>query len=145
MYPWFCSFNRVSIILFIWWYTNGTKVHIQIPRMNYFVNVKYFAFALSRTENVSTIRIKFCGWLISPRKMSEQKTWSSKFDFVITLVGYSIGLPDVWRLPYLAYRNGGGEYTFCTNKCILFRSYINRRPVKYLPWVSGVGYFNILV
>jgi len=41
-------------------------------------------------------------------KGRETVKWSSKLDFYVTLLGYSFGLPDIWRLPYLAYRNGGG-------------------------------------
>ncbi|OWF35660.1 Sodium- and chloride-dependent glycine transporter 2 [Mizuhopecten yessoensis] len=39
----------------------------------------------------------------------QQVTWSSTLEFVVSLIGYSTGMSDFWRIPYLIWRNGGGK------------------------------------
>lgn len=35
--------------------------------------------------------------------------WNSKLQYILAQIGYSVGLGNVWRFPYLCQKNGGGE------------------------------------
>lgn len=39
----------------------------------------------------------------------DRPAWDSKIQYVLAQVGFSVGLGNVWRFPYLCHQNGGGE------------------------------------
>eukprot|EP00795_Rhopilema_esculentum_P014349 gene14349-5394_t len=87
--------------------------------------------------------------------------WENKTQFILSCIGFSVGLGNVWRFPYLAYKNGGGAflvpYLIMMVLCglpmyyleISIGQYFSKGPIQswraICPLFAGVGYAMLIV
>ncbi|XP_051967856.1 sodium- and chloride-dependent neutral and basic amino acid transporter B(0+)-like [Xyrauchen texanus] len=91
---------------------------------------------------------------------TERGNWSSKREYMLSMIGYAVGLGNVWRFPYLAYKHGGGAflipYTIMLAVAGLplffmessFGQFCSQGPInvwKAVPILQGVGITMMLV
>lgn len=76
----------------------------------------------------------------------DRAAWSGKMQFFLSIIGYSVGLGNIWRFPYLCQQNGGGSLFSIKLDYINKKSQHNRISIKKLLWVLvlGTSYFKII-
>ncbi|XP_048463693.1 sodium- and chloride-dependent GABA transporter 2-like isoform X1 [Rhincodon typus] len=95
------------------------------------------------------------------KKFKEREKWSNKVEFILSVVGGIIGLGNIWRFPYLCYKNGGGAflipYFLFLFTCgipvffleVVLGQYTSQGGItawrKICPLFEGIGYGTILI
>uniref|UniRef100_A0A0N5BSV9 Transporter n=1 Tax=Strongyloides papillosus TaxID=174720 RepID=A0A0N5BSV9_STREA len=59
--------------------------------------------------------------------------WNSKLQFILTCIGFAVGLGNIWRFPSVAYENGGAAFLIPYLTCSLIFGF----PVLFLEMALG--------
>ncbi|KAM4604718.1 sodium- and chloride-dependent GABA transporter 3-like [Polymixia lowei] len=95
------------------------------------------------------------------RRVEDRGRWASKTEYILVVAGNVVGLGNVWRFPYLCYKNGGGAFlvpysvlaVFCGIPLFLLESVIGQYTKeglitcwrKMCPLAIGIGYGRLMI
>ena len=84
---------------------------------------------MSNHQNIGSFNI------VDP-KYKTQSRFSNSIEFILSYVGFAVGYGNIWRFPYIVFRNGGGIFFIPFTISILVIVF----PVSYAETAFGQMY-----
>ncbi|XP_049823180.1 sodium- and chloride-dependent GABA transporter 1-like isoform X2 [Aethina tumida] len=96
-----------------------------------------------------------------PMEEDDRGGWGNKLDFLFSCISLSVGLGNVWRFPYLCFKNGGGAFLVTYTLAMIFcgipmffqevaiGQYLGSGGMTFVgqlcPLLKGVGYATMTI
>lgn len=64
----------------------------------------------SEVKRVSRVSLGVGGVLVVRPDEPKRGAWANQIEFILSCIGYAVGIGNVWRFPLFIYRNGGGAF-----------------------------------
>lgn len=80
---------------------------------------------------------------VSDNGVIERGVWSKKIEYLLSVLGYIVGLGNLWRFPYICLRNGGGKCIICYFFFFLMRVFVGVLQFCFLLFLSHFSVFFI--
>ncbi|XP_028409583.1 sodium- and chloride-dependent GABA transporter 1-like [Dendronephthya gigantea] len=90
-----------------------------------------------------------------------RERWSRKIEFLLACIGFAVGYGNIWRFPYMCFKNGGGAFLIPYLLCLVFAGIpmflmemsigqmMQTNAVKawkrICPLFGGIGYANMFI
>ncbi|RVE46344.1 hypothetical protein evm_008967 [Chilo suppressalis] len=133
--------------------TKGSVVTLSCYKKEPKIQIEEECFFNENTKKVRTNSLK-------TEADDGRETWGTGADFLLSIIGFAVDLANVWRFPYLCYRNGGGAFLIPYTLMLVFGAvplfymelilgqYNRQGPItlwKICPLFKGVGFCAVMV